>query len=627
MPQGGFRQLAQVQEFLLDVSIYDALETIAQKYNFSQDRLKELLDLCEAIIRGKLNINQVPLFLGKAFGIDEEKAKQVACDLVGYRLLPLCEFIADVEKSIKSWGGEIADYPSLRIKKPLVDDEITAFAKEIGLELPEHLLKRFVFLAKGYTSKERNRDATLTLLMRPITIGGLEMTKDQADKLFVMLDNKFVISSSADSSLQPSNISLASSNASLPSSGLTGGSSDLDENGSPIVVGDRKVEVEEREELVEVKKEAVEDRKEEKNKVAEVIEVVTKNTTRTRELLPIKAVPHALTTEVPVISGSIMHKDEEVEVARFKKQLEKSSSANDAQYNKKQDEIINKTSNSLFPLFKECKLTQQTAFDIASAFVRGRLEAQRTNALLVDKYKISQDKIYPILSILKAGFDELHKKPNVKPQGSASIVKVAEQEKRLLNERHAAITKTVASESVESVLASARVSASRTKDEEIKLGREKVSCDNLREAQEKSKPKKAIVSLSAQSIPVKNKQNVSQKVVDVVYSQKLVGPIEELGTMGIVEFRRLSSDPKEAIEKIFGILELLESDDYEQKVKGVLAWRKSPLQELYLSLSQEALITGSSIADISTSRRNKGEASLSTAEVEAIVVFNNRIMF
>ncbi|KKS49753.1 MAG: hypothetical protein UV15_C0029G0003 [Candidatus Uhrbacteria bacterium GW2011_GWA2_42_220] len=78
-------------------------------------------------------------------------------------------------------------------------------------------------------------------------------------------------------------------------------------------------------------------------------------TTRARDLLVIKAVPHALTTSVPVISGSIIHKEEEAEIEEHKKQLAQKSVVDNQ---KVQAAIIEKTAQLLFAPFKNAKQTQ-----------------------------------------------------------------------------------------------------------------------------------------------------------------------------------------------------------------------------------------------------------------------------
>jgi hypothetical protein len=350
-----------------------------------------------------------------------------------------------------------------------------------------------------------------------------------------------------------------------------------------------------------------------------------KKITRSREILPIKAVPMALTTDVPVVSGSIMHNDEEQEIVQYKKKLENIISTDD-QHLQIQEEIIENTAKAIFGYFKDARQTQQSARELSRSYVKGLIDAQRAHVILVDKYLIDQNNALLVLKALQQGYDQFNNKPLVK-----NVVKQAgtiiQNEASLLDSRHAALTGVVPKESIQSVLPNAKVSASRSKEEEIVISKSKISSEALKGAQEKSRPAKATVLLSSQSIAPKNKQDVAAKVTDIAYSQKLVGPIEELGTMGIVEFRRLSSDPMEAARKVLGLLDLLESDDYEQRVRGVQAWRKSPLQNLYISLTQESLLRSMAITDIASSRRNKGEMTLSISEIDAIVEINNRIKF
>ena len=107
----------------------------------------------------------------------------------------------------------------------------------------------------------------------------------------------------------------------------------------------------------------------------------------------------------------------------------------------------------------------------------------------------------------------------------------------------------------------------------------------------------------------------------------MIGPVEELGTMGIIEFRRLSSDPNEAIIKVLNTLDLLEETDYEDRIKGIVAWRKSPVNKLYVSLVQDALTNAMTVADAAAKKRNAGDESLSAAEIDAIVGLNRKLSF
>jgi len=571
---------------------------LATKYEIPQTRLEELLDLADAVMKGRVEVGQMPGFLEKAFGLDEQKARLVASDLAGYRLLPLTEFISGVEDAIEQWGGDVLAYPELRLKKPGLEDELLSFASQIGLELPDHLMKRFIFLAKGYINKERDRQASLTLLKRPITIGGLQFSDLQAQRFFEMLDKRF-----GEAEPTP-----------LTKGELEGVFSD----------GKLKVEEKRTEEEVESKKLKVESVKSAEEIEKPNVKSTPVKTIRTRDLLVIKAVPHALTTDVPLISGSIIHQEEEAEIEEHKKQLAQKPVVDNQ---KVQAAIIEKTAQLLFAPFKNAKQTQASAREFTNSFVRGRIDTQRAHALLVDKYGFDNEHAMEAIKLLAQGHSEYHQSPEpIKP----SVVKKKPDvslEARVLDERHAVLTKTVPKTSIEPILPGARVSVARSSNQEAILQQKKISSVDLQQAQEKAKPAKASVRLSVQSTPPSQKQNASTKVADIVFAQKLVGPVEELGTMGITEFRRLSSDPQEAVQKILNTLDLLEETDYEQRIAGIVALRQSPLQKLYISLMQEALMQGSPVTDIAAMHRNKGEMSLSTPEIDAIVELNRITQF
>jgi len=97
--------------------------------------------------------------------------------------------------------------------------------------------------------------------------------------------------------------------------------------------------------------------------------------------------------------------------------------------------------------------------------------------------------------------------------------------------------------------------------------------------------------------------------------------------LSAVEFRRLSSDPNEAVHKLLDKLELLEKIAYTERIKGVKAWRFSPVNKLYILMTEEALAHGLSVAEVAARRRNAGEDSLSPKEVNAIVKLNKAIKF
>ncbi len=114
---------------------------------------------------------------------------------------------------------------------------------------------------------------------------------------------------------------------------------------------------------------------------------------------------------------------------------------------------------------------------------------------------------------------------------------------------------------------------------------------------------------------------------DIKAMPKVMGPIEELKFLDLLNFRRLGHNPKEATDKILNKIKLLEQEGYDKMVAGVLAWRQSPLNRLYLRLGQEALDKNVPLKDYVLSLQNTGKEQLSFQDIEALLSLNSKLIF
>lgn len=136
------------------------------------------------------------------------------------------------------------------------------------------------------------------------------------------------------------------------------------------------------------------------------------------------------------------------------------------------------------------------------------------------------------------------------------------------------------------------------------------------------------VEQKAETPPMSSPSAVqTQKVVtDVKSYPKVVGPIEELRILTIKDMRRFSTIPKKALEVVKNKLELLRDDSYEDYMKGVVAWRQSPLNQRYLRLVEDSLHSASvSLAEVVAKARQADLESLSWEEFVAIREFNSTL--
>lgn len=112
---------------------------------------------------------------------------------------------------------------------------------------------------------------------------------------------------------------------------------------------------------------------------------------------------------------------------------------------------------------------------------------------------------------------------------------------------------------------------------------------------------------------------------DVRAPVQLVGLAEELGNMGLAEFRRLAKDPVQAEQKILQKLETLKAESFDRWTEGVEAWRRCPLQQQYLRLVTESFSSGKPVAELAGEKRKQDSALPSGEELAAIISLNSQI--
>ncbi len=621
MAQRNLHSNKKIRDFLMDTSFYDVIDKIVEQYKLPKGREEEFLDLTDAVMNGKLPAAKMPDFVKEAFGLSAEDAKAVAIQLVGHRLLPLDSYLEGaMVKQLKEWGAKVADFPELRIK----EDPITVAsllqdqAKKLGLDLPDHLMKRFVYLTKGYLSKERSKDATTTLMKRPMNIGGLGLQDGMIEKI---LDWLTTVDLSAAEDYQQGGGNEPEPEVTSSPEPKPVGSSD------PTARSNDRAEP-----AVPISKPKAEKSIRRKDPSSASPPRDDSEPAVKKALPPAKVATKAITDEVPVIAGELIHDHEKQEVEDHKQAVAKLSPKIES---KRLPKTIEQATAVLIDHAPNKKLTKKKAASLAEAVIRGRLETGRLYQQLKDLHGFDAEAAQAVmlpLAKLKKEYEGSISKPkaekSIPRNGSLADARDGEgSERKLMDRRHAALTKTPSKQSVEPVLPGARVSAARTKDEELAAQHSKVNVQAEKEAKQKDRPSKAKVKLSKPSVPPKPAPKEKTKVTDVKFTPTLVGPVEELGTMTIADFRRLASDPAEGARKVMDTLALLEDTDYEERIAGVAAWRKSPINQLYLQMVQEGLHAGSSVAEVASSRRNQGQESLSPAELQAIVSLNAQVKF
>ena len=538
-------QIPSVNAYVFDTDFDEVANRVVIRYALPPERLDELLDLVDAVIDGSIHSNEMPSFIEQAFGIAPDKAEAAAKDLAGNLLLPLTNYLPDIEQTISDWGGQLKDYPTLRIAvdekaKFRALDEIT---KSLKISFNPVLFKRFVFLLEQYAVGDKTEASLKTFFTRSQNIGGLGLTEDQATALLAASLPQ------AASLLEQSK----SAPAPKPAEALT-----------QVVVESPTVKV--------------------------VPETAPK---QELEVVP----THALVAEVPIVNQPKLKAaapKAEGDHSELKLPAKKAALARKLTASSQDvfTSAITLATNQASAVLKKNKISDKVFADLADKAIRGVRDIYQTRDLAERDWHLKGQDLATLMVAITAGVDMYQSAPQVKLKDKSEKHALSEgegikvSEDKQLDARFAQITKG----SVDTVIEPARTQLT--------------------------------VGSAVPKTPAGQR-----KMVDVMSTHRLAGPIEQLGKLSTTEFRRLSSSAAEAAQKIEDLLLALETTAYSERVKGVLAWRNSPMNQLYLHITEEALSQNLALPEVSSRRRAAGKDSLSPAEIKALALLNAKIRF
>jgi len=123
-------------------------------------------------------------------------------------------------------------------------------------------------------------------------------------------------------------------------------------------------------------------------------------------------------------------------------------------------------------------------------------------------------------------------------------------------------------------------------------------------------------------------QSFSGKIkVEDIKAVKIMSPIDELLYMDLVNFRRLGITVNEIMEKIKNRITNLQIEDYEKGLAALMAWRRSPVNKLYLKIIGTATSEDKTIPMVIEELKNQKQDYLSMDEIEGIIMLNNKLRF
>lgn len=120
---------------------------------------------------------------------------------------------------------------------------------------------------------------------------------------------------------------------------------------------------------------------------------------------------------------------------------------------------------------------------------------------------------------------------------------------------------------------------------------------------------------------------VVKKSGDIRPGTRLVGPIDELRILTLIDFRRLASDASVRIQKIRSKIDVISRDGAHEKIRAVQAFEQSEPVRLYRELLRASLIQQVDIEEMNDRYKTEGKPFLEPEEIEQLGVFLSQIRY
>jgi hypothetical protein len=242
--------------------------------------------------------------------------------------------------------------------------------------------------------------------------------------------------------------------------------------------------------------------------------------------------------------------------------------------------------------------------------VTGRRLADLTQALeaQVDAYQAQ---------VMK---DQAQKKESAQQEKRLSQeqkTQLSKREDKLLTKRYVQLTGTSPSQSISPVAPTgARVTSAMSASDALARQEAQIDTQKVRSVIEAAKP------LVQPSQPIGN-----PSMQEVSFEKRLSGPVDELSSMSLMDFRRLSRDPQQAATKVKDTVDLLEEQGYDKKIAAIQAWRSSPLNQLYVGLTKDAVLKGLPMTEILAQHQALDKETLTETELKVLMELNGALRF
>ena len=175
-----------VQDYLYSEQAGELNEKIIVRNKLSEAQEPALFALLSELFVKEVEFSRLIDEIKSRFAFDDVRAKQLAVDVAGFRLLPLDKWLGDVDGYIRTLGGKPDQYPEFRVQiehrtpeaaaQDIVEGSVTAMADP-------RTQSRLQGVVESFIAGVRTEEQTKEVLTRPEKIGGLGFDPQAADRV------------------------------------------------------------------------------------------------------------------------------------------------------------------------------------------------------------------------------------------------------------------------------------------------------------------------------------------------------------------------------------------------------------------------------------------------------------
>jgi len=121
--------------------------------------------------------------------------------------------------------------------------------------------------------------------------------------------------------------------------------------------------------------------------------------------------------------------------------------------------------------------------------------------------------------------------------------------------------------------------------------------------------------------------NRRRQISEVRKKPVILGPVEELASFSLSDFRRLGENAGDRATKIFKKINSLAEESLTKKAEGINAWRKSEVYKMYITVGQESITQKTSVKQIISQKQQQTDIFLTLDEFYALSDLNKKLRF